>query len=175
MIPYTLKNNTMKRLGIALFAATMVLCACEKIYTTDELGAIVEWSSSGWSIVQNDLSETVTLVTTYRPMASRSKDTITSILTPGDTVQLHMGAFVPGVSIDECITATIKLRNETDIVCTRGADDPCSKHFFQNFQQRSTFEVVELHGKNVRHDMVIRTYHIDQTLVDLWKEGLKNE
>lgn len=114
----------MKRLGIALFAATMVLCACEKIYTTEELGAIVEWTSSGWSIAQNDLSETVTLVTTYRPMASRSRDTITSILTPGDTVQLHMGASVPGVSIDECLTATIKRRDETDIVCTRGADEP---------------------------------------------------
>ncbi len=165
----------MKRLGIALFAATMVLCACEKIYTTEELGAIVEWTSSGWSIAQNDLSETVTLVTTYRPMASRSRDTITSILTPGDTVQLHMGASVPGVSIDECLTATIKRRDETDIVCTRGADDPCSKHFFQNFQQRSTYEVVELHGKKVRHDMAIRTYHIDKALVDLWNEGMKGQ
>lgn len=164
----------MKRLGIALFAATMVLCACEKIYTTEELGAIVEWNSSGWSIAQNDLSETVTLVTTY-PMASRSRDTITSILTPGDTVQLRMGASVPGVSIDECLTATIKRRDETDIVCTRGADDPCSKHFFQNFQQRSTYEVVELDGKKVRHDMVIRTYHIDKALVDLWNEGMKGQ
>lgn len=167
----------MKRFGIALFAATMVLCACEKIYTPEELGMIVEWSSSGWSEVINETEETATLVTLY-PSRGNSYSELTTVILPGNAARLERGAFLPRVSIEECASATIRLSNETEIVCTRGADDPWSDHFFQNRQSRDTFEIVvmpympERPETKVRHNLVISTYHIDQALVDLWKEGL---
>ena len=176
----TIKIHTMKRWGIALLAATMVLCACEKIYTPEELGMIVEWRSSGWSEVINETGETATLVTLY-PSHGNAYSELTTVILPGDAARFERGAFLPLVSIEECASATIKLSNETEIVCTRGTDDPWSDHFYNNRQSRDTFEIVvmpdipERPETKVRHNLVISTYHIDQTLVDLWKQGLKNQ
>lgn len=170
----------MKHWGIALCAATLLFCACEKIYTPEELGMIVEWRSSGWSDVINETGETATLVTLY-PSHGNSYSELTTVILPGDAARFERGAFLPLVSIEECASATIRLSDETEIVCTRGTDDPWSDHFFNNRQSRDTFEIVvmpdipERPETKVRHNLVISTYHIDQTLVDLWKEGLKNQ
>ena len=176
----------MKRFFIVAVMAIMSLCSCEnlpveKIYYPEELGWIIDWSYGGWSEVKNETDETVTLVTTYPDYHSDSIQTeVTSVIMPGDTVRLTKGAFVPGVSIDECLTATIKLGDGTEIVCTRGYyesrydchyDDPWSERFFGNFEQRADYEVVRHEDKNIRHDLIIRTYHIDKTLVDAWKAG----
>ncbi|MBO7574353.1 MAG: hypothetical protein J6S99_00865 [Bacteroidales bacterium] len=51
-------------------------------------------------------------------------------------------------------------------------EDAWSKRFFEHFEKREEFEVVEMvEGKKVRHDLVVCTYHIDDTLIDLWREG----
>ena len=171
----------------ALFAALAALCSCgnledEKIYSPEELGWIIEWNYSGWSEVKNETDGTVTLVTAYPnygpdyPFPTE----VTSVIMPGDAVQLKAGAFIPGVSIGECLTATIKMAGGVEIVCTRGYyesrydcryDDPWSERFFGNYEQRSDYEVVKMHDKNVRHNLSIRTYHIDKTLVDTWTAG----
>ena len=175
-----IKNHTMKHWGIALCAATLLFCACEKIYTPEELGMIVEWRSSGWSEVINETGETATLVTLY-PSHGNAYSELTTVILPGDAARFERGAFLPLVSIEECASATIRLSNETEIVCTRGTDDPWSDHFYNNRQSRDTFEIVvmpdipERPETKVRHNLVISTYHIDQTLVDLWKQGLKNQ
>jgi hypothetical protein len=177
----------MKRFVIVAVLASMALGACgnleedEKIYTAGELGMIIEWNYSGWSEVMNETDETVTLVTTYTDLNSDIRPTeLTSVIKPGNAVQLKSGAFIPGVSIGECLTATIKLGDGTEIVCTRGYyesrydchyDDPWSERFFGNYEQRGDYEVRICQGKKVRHDLTIRTYHIDKTLVNVWTAG----
>ena len=176
----------MKRFVLVAVLASMALSACEnledeKIYTAEELGMIIEWNYSGWSEVKNETDGTVTLVTTYTDLYSDIRPTeYTSVIMPGDAAHLKSGAFIPGISIGECLTATIKLGGGTEIVCTRGYyesrydchyDDPWSERFFGNYEQRSDYEVVKMHDKNVRHNLSIRTYHIDKTLVDTWTAG----
>ena len=79
---------------------------------------------------------------------------------------------MPCISIDESYSVTIKLSDGKEIVCSRGAEDSWSKHFFSNFEQRQESEIVSLvDGKKVRHDLIVRTYHIDNTLVELWRAG----
>lgn len=164
----------------ALCFVSMLLCGCgqkvnteeEKVYTEEELGVIVEWASSGWSEVYNDTKELVTLTTSYYPGAQPRP--LTSVIKPGEAVKLNAGAYVPGVSIDECIKAIIKFSDNTQILCDRESDYAWSKRFFENVQQRKEVEVVELAGgKKVSHDLVVRTFHIDNTLKELWEEWLE--
>ena len=131
----------MKKLFLILAALAVVACSKgqdEKVYTEDELGVIIEWAYLGWSEVYNDLDATVTLVTTY-PDAHYSFETKekTSVIEPGGYVKLEIGAFVSGVSIEESLSATIKLGDGTEILCTHGAEDPWSKRFYENFTQRN--------------------------------------
>ena len=173
----------MKRWMIACVVVAAALCSCgnleeEKLYTPEELGWIIEWNYCGWSEVKNETEGTVTLVTTYPDYnIAAFPAKVTSVIMPGDTVRLNSGAFLPGVSISESLTATIKLGDGTEIACTRGYyesrydchyDNPWSERFYENYEQRSDYEVVKMHDKNVRHNLVIRTYHIDNTLVDIW-------
>ena len=165
----------MKKLFLILAALATVACSKgqeEKVYTEDELGAIIEWAYSGWCEVYNDLDGTVTLVTTYPDMLSSEKTTEkTSVIKPGECLKLEIGAYVPGVSIGESLAAAIKLSDGTEILCTRGADTPWSKFFYDNYTQRNEDEIVDFHGKKLRHSLLFVTYHIDQTLVDLWRAG----
>lgn len=161
---------------IWITAVSLILCACqaeeitqdEGIYTPEELGMIVEWTRGGWSEVYNELDSQVTLVTTYYSDNQESQ-TVTSVIKPGSFVTLDAGAYLPGISIDECQTASIRISEDEEILCTRGALNPWTYSFFKNFEQRKEFEIVELDGKKVRHDMVVRTYHISNTLLKLWQ------
>lgn len=169
------KIDDMKKLMI-LAALSAVVLSCgkeEKVYTPEELGAIIEWGSSGWSEVYNDLEATVTLTTTYLDMHDGTKTTEkSSVIKPGEFVKLAIGAFVPGVSIGESLSASIKLSDGSEILCTRGADNAWSKRFYETFTERQEQEIVEMHdGKKVRHDLSVLTYHIDRTLVNLWQAG----
>ena len=167
----------MKKLVIPAALATLAAMACscgkeEKVYTEDELGVIVEWNSSGWSEVYNDLEETVTMVTTYPDVQylEKTKEK-TSVIKPGDFVKLETGAFMPGVSIEESISASIRLGDGTEILCTHGADDAWSKRFYGNYTQRQEQDIIDFDGKKLRHDLTVRTYHIDRTLIELWQAG----
>jgi len=163
----------MKKLMI-LAALSAVVLSCgkeEKVYTPEELGAIIEWGSSGWSEVYNDLEGTVTLITTYLEYDGINTTEKSSVIKPGEFVKLAIGAFVPGVSIGESLSASIKLSDGSEILCTRGADNAWSKRFYETFTERQEQEIVEMHGKKVRHDLSVLTYHIDRTLVNLWQAG----
>ena len=161
----------MNKLGIIAAMVTLLFCSCEKndeekIYTTDELGVLVEWGRIGWNEIYNETDASVTLIVS----AYAGEDT--SIIKPGSFIMLDVGGFMPCISIDESYSVTIKLSDGKEIVCSRGAEDSWSKHFFSNFEQRQESEIVSLvDGKKVRHDLIVRTYHIDNTLVELWRAG----
>ena len=169
----------MKKYVILAAMAAMAFCSCEqnlaedeKIFTQEELGVYVEWGRSGWSEVNNEMDGSVTLVTTYPDVHNSEKTTdLTFVINPGDFIKLNMGAFAPGISIDESLTASIKLSDGSEILCTRGSEDAWSKRFFENYQQRSETEIVELDGKKLSHELIVRTFHIDKTLVELWLAG----
>ncbi len=155
----------------------LVLSGCEKetgsdedkIYTEDELGVIVEWGRCGWSEVKNETEATVKLTTSY-PFGYH--EDVTSDIVAGEMVKLDIGAAVPGVSIEESIRAVINLADGTEIVCVQSSQmTPWAERFYTNFEKEETYEVIDLDGKKLRHDLVVLTYHIDQTLIDLWKES----
>ena len=148
----------MKRTLIVIALTVMALSSCFSEH---------EWLYGGWSEVYNDLDATVTLVTTYPPFTGSETPPVTSIIKPSDYIKLDIGAYIYGRSIDECLTATIILSDGTEILCSKGTDNTWSKRFFENYKQRKKVEWVGLD----RHDMVVRTYHIDQKLINLWKSG----
>ena len=169
----------MKRLVILAAVTAAVFCSCgrklaeEVIYTPEELGIYVEWGRSGWSEVYNGTDGAVTLVTTYLDIDNTGeKRELTSVIAPGEFIKLDRGAFAPGVSIDESLTASIRWGDGTEILCTRGAENAWSRRFYGTFEEREEYEVVPLaDGRKVRHDLVVRTFHIDRTLVELWRAG----
>lgn len=175
----SITDSNMRKLVILAAMAAMMFCSCEqnlaedeKVFTEEELGVEVEWGRSGWSEVNNEMDGSVTLVTTYPDVYNSEKTTdLTSVINPGDFIKLDMGAYVPGVSIDESLTASIILSDGSEILCTRGSKDAWSKRFFENYQQRSETEIVELDGKKLSHELIVRSFHIDKTLVELWLAG----
>jgi hypothetical protein len=84
---------------------------------------------------------------------------------------LDIGAAVPGVSIEECVSATVILSDGSEIVCSQNRYNEWSRQFFDNYGERQEYEVVDFEGKKLRHDLCIRTYHIDNALVELWLEA----
>lgn len=159
---------------LAAVAALVALAGCEKgagtekIYTEKELGLIVEWVRGGWSEVKNETGTTVTLTTSY----PENQEDVTSEIAAGEAVKLDIGAAAPGVSIGESLMAVITLANGTEIVCVREENmTPWAERFYNHYEKEETYEVVDHEGKKLRHDLVVLTYHIDQTLIDLWKEN----
>ena len=163
-----------KRVLLAAWA-TMAFCSCEpeeKIYTESELGAIIEWASLGWDEIYNNLEGTVTLITTHPDMHSAEPAVEkTSLIPPGGFDKREIGCFFPAFSLSESLTATIRLADGTEIQCTHDADDAWSKRLYETFSQRHEEEIVDFHGKKLRHPLTIVTYHIDDTLVELWRTG----
>lgn len=101
----------MKTLGLAALCTAAILCSCEeRIFTVEELGMIIDWGYCGWSEVLNDTDGTVTLTTSY---SYADIQDIISVIKPGDYVELKIGAFAPGVSIQECRTAKVRLLDGT--------------------------------------------------------------
>lgn len=161
----------MKKLLFLIAIAVMTLCSCEqkdRIYTEDELGLTIDWESNGWSVVFNDLDETIRLETTYE-----GREAVSSVIEPGDSVKLWRGAFYAGISIEESCTASIIFGDEEAIFCVHGSHTAWSKRFYENFEQRHEFEIVDFNGKNLRHNLTIISYHIDEQLVELWRTWLE--
>ena len=158
----------MKRFFVfAAACMALLFCSCEHLYTVDELDACVDWSYIGWSEVRNETTTTVTMVTTYNPYGLESKE-VTTVIPPGEIFRLRMGGEVPGESIGESVSVTIIFENGPEIVCTHGGTDPASERFYGYYQQRNDYEVVEIDGKKVRHDLIVLTYHINWSLLKLW-------
>ncbi|MBR5034191.1 MAG: hypothetical protein IKX71_02690 [Bacteroidales bacterium] len=156
-----------------LFLAAIAVVACskvpdDKIYTEQELGVVIDWLYLGWSEVYNNLDGTVTLVTTY-PDYSDKKIEKTFVIEPGNFVKMEIGCFAPGTSISESLTATIKLSDGNEILCTNGADNTWSKRFYETFEQRNEDVILDIDGKKLRRSMLYVTYHIDKSLVDIWQ------
>ena len=164
----------MKRIAILAALAALLLSGCKKepaYYTEDELGVIIEWSRYGYSEVKNETNAPVTLVTSYR--SGYPKD-ITSVIQPGEAIQLDIGAAVPGASIQESRQAIICLADGTEILCVHSTADhmtPWAKQFYTHYEQEQTYEIVDFEGKKLRHNLVVMTYHIDQELIDIWKDN----
>ena len=168
-----------KFFGILAICALPVLSSCsptEKIYTEEEIGLSVEveWARSGWNEVINETSGTVTLITYFPYVISYSPEQheLTTVINPGKTAKFDVGCFIEGTSIDECLKATIVLGDGTQIVCERG--DPMnawSNRFFTNYLTRDDSEIAVVDGKMVRHKLYVRTFHIDNELIDLWRAG----
>lgn len=170
-----------KRLFVVmLVCSALLLGACERLYTDSELGMIVEWGRYGWSEVFNETGGTVTMITSYRPVPENDygPNLKTFEIQPGHSVMLQIGAFLPGDSIQETLSTTIRLSDGTEFVCTREGTDLWSVRFYnENVQVRKGYETSvvryseEHAGKKIRHDIVIKTYHIDEALVDLWRSS----
>ena len=144
----------------------------DKVYTESELGMHIDWLYSGWSEVYNDLEGTVTLVATYPDEYDLASTTDkTSVIEPGEFIKLNIGSYRNGESIGESRAVNIKLSDGSEIFCIPGADNAWSKQFYDGFEQRKEYEIVEIDGKRLRHDLIVLTYHIDQKLVDLWRAG----
>ena len=158
------------RMVVILAALAAVACskADERIYTEKELRVTIDWAYLGWSEVYNNLDETVTLVTTYPDHSDKTIEKA-FVIEPGDFVKMEIGCFEPGTSISESLTATIKLNDGTEILCTNGADNPWSKRFYETFEQRNEDAIVDFKGKKLRHNWLYVTYHIDKSLVDIWQ------
>ena len=157
---------------VTILAAT-ALVACskvsdDKIYTEQELGVDIDWLYLGWSEVYNNLDGTVTLVTTYPEYSNKTVET-TYVIEPGNFVKMEIGCFAPGTSISESLTATIKLSDGNEILCTNGADNTWSKRFYETFEQRNEDVILDIDGKKLRRSMLYVTYHIDKSLVDIWQ------
>ena len=169
--------SNMKKLIILAMCSALAFCSCgqkqteveEKVYTEDELGVEIDWNSSGWSEVKNDTDGTVTLITYYNLDPGTE---VTTVIKKGEFAKLTAGAYVPGVSIDECIKATIILDDNTTFSCERDSEDAWASRFFENFEQRKEYEYVDIDGKTVSHELIVRTYHIDDELVKLWRDSL---
>ena len=171
----------MKKLVFLAVCSVLVFCSCgqkqieeegEKIYTEDELGVDIEWPYSGWSEVKNETDGTVTLETLY---GMEPDSELTTVIEKGGFAKFNAGAYLPGVSIDECIRATIILSDGTIFFCWHNSEDAWSVRFFQNFEERKEYEVVDIDGKQVRHELIVRTYHIDNALVDLWNNSWEKQ
>ncbi|MBQ6045693.1 MAG: hypothetical protein IJL42_09255 [Bacteroidales bacterium] len=164
----------MKKLVTLAVLAAMAFCSCtkdnEKIYTLEEIGKLgisIDLAYCGWSEVYNDTKETVTLITSY-PMPDRHEP-VTSVIKPGDFVKLMNGVMLYGKSIDECITASIILGDGTEILCSQKRDDNWSQYFFENFDQRVEPEITIAFDKKVRIDHIVKTYHINDALIEIGK------
>ena len=167
------KMSSYLRIGFILAALATVACSKDdRIYDEKELNAVFDWAYCGWSEVYNDLDETVTLVTTCPDYSNKIIER-TYVIEPGDVAKMEIGAFVPGVSIGESITATIKLADGTEILCTNGADNPWSQRFYGTFEQRNEVEIKDFEGKKFRHSWLYVTYHIDKSLVDIWLDRIE--
>ena len=170
------KVSSYMRKIIILIALAVVACTKapeEKVYSEEELGVYLDWAYLGWSEVYNNLNGAVTLVTTYPvPYSDKTIEKI-FVIEPGDFVKMEIGVpyFSRGTSISESITAAIKFSDGTEIFCTNGADNPWSKHFYETYEQRYEDEIMDYNGKKFRHSWLYLTYHIDQSLVDIWQAG----
>lgn len=165
----------MKHVLFYSFALFFLLLSCgekeEKIYTTEELGVSVEWNYYGWNDVKNETSSYVTLITEY-PLTNPYYEKISpfsNTISPHQSLRLQWGLNEHGTSIDEAWTVTICLTDETKIPCYQTSETSWSKLFYSNTQKSKESEIVEIEGKRVRHDLVVKTYHITDELIDLYK------
>ena len=165
----------MKKLAILAVLTAMVFCSCTKdeemIYTLEEMsrmGVMIDLRYCGWSEVYNDTNETVTIVTSYP--APELQGDVTSVIKPGDFVKLMHGVMAHGKSIDECKSASILLSDGTKILCSQEKKDNWSLYFFESFDQRVETEILNsIDGKKVRIDHPVKTYHIDDSLIEISK------
>ena len=170
-----------KRLFVVmLVCSALLLGSCERLYTASELGMIGdEHGYWGYSEVFNETNGTVTIITAFPPEIENPDDPIlkSTEIPQGHSVMLRIGALLRGESIQEAVSTTIRLSDGTEFVCTREGTDPWSERFYRgNVQQRKGYEahvlaVGENKGKKYRYDIVIKTYHIDEALVDLWRSS----
>ena len=168
-------SSAMKRFSVIAVCLAFLFCGCEqitpeeRIYTEGELNMIVEWTRCGWDEVINETGAAVTLTAVYPPFCF-PHDSLSFVIHKADMLKLDIGGCLPMCSISESMAVTIELGDGRKFVCNRPGDDAWSIRFW-NFQQRDTFEVVQIGDKKVRHDMVARTFHIDQELIDCWRTG----
>ena len=146
----------MKKLA---FTAAILFCLCS--CTRD-----IDYEYAGWADVINETSQTVTLVSDYL-VGEGLVRTETATINPGETYKRYM---LWDYNYDTLSCATkhiIILADGTEIVCEQRAEDSWSRRFYDNYESRKS---VERSGFD-KHNIIIETYHIDNTLIELWRKG----
>ena len=155
----------------------------DRVYTADELGWIIEWRYRGYDKVYNETDGTVAL-TVFCPDDQNLSELIseTSVIASDNYLQLEIGDYLPGHSVTECVKVKIKFGDGTEFECEQGGrqspgsmqetwKNAWSEHFFKDCQQKNEYEVTEMDGYKIRHDLIVRTYHVDDELVEIWRAG----
>ncbi len=141
-----------------------------KVVNIDE--ASIEWPRKGISNVKNETSHDITLITSFPNQTTKS---IQTNIRAGEVAQFDIGDSSPGLSIDECSTAVIKFPNGNVVFCDKKGIDPWSRYFFDTFNEREEYELVDINGKLINHKLIIKSYHIDEKLLSMWREAHPSE
>lgn len=155
----------------------------DHVYTEAELAEkfgvhiITDWKYAGTSEVYNETGRPVKMTISYGVW--NQKEDLTVVINPGECASLKIGAMEIGDDFSVCSKAAFTLEDGTEIVVTPGKGgewpDAWSEYFLTNFDVQDDYEIVELNveGKprKLRHDLLLATYHINDTLVNLWRSA----
>lgn len=155
---------------LCLLAIVFSLFSCgkkdERIYSIDELDIDIDWAYSGWDYVKNETPESLVLITEYR-----SGQTLLHTVEANGVLQLTIGCAGPGNSIDETIKTTIRLTDGTEIICSPVSKSSWSERFYYtNVDKTKDEEIVEVNNNKVRRELINKTHHIDNLLIDLYRQ-----
>lgn len=155
---------------LCLLAIAFSLLSCEnndeRIYNIDELPIEVDWAYSGWDYVKNETPESLVLITEYL-----SGQTLIHTVEANGVLQLTIGCAGPGNSIDETIKTTIRLKDGTEIICSPASKSSWSERFYYtNVDKTKDEEIVEVNNNKVRRELINKTHHIDNLLIDLYRQ-----
>lgn len=143
----------------------------DHIYTSDELweqfGVIFEYRYSGWCDVYNETDKSVRMTISYPQFYPQ--DDLEVVITPGEYSRLMIGGNDPGWDFSICSSASFLLEDGTSIVFSPNKGNEWSNYFFTNVDCGEDYEIGEFEGKKVRHDMVTKTYHFNDSVIALWR------
>ena len=124
---------------------------------------IVEFSYNGWDYLVNDLETPVSVTLQSLYLKDKCFE-----LAPGETSEkLMRGYSQPGNSLSESKSTSIMIDGELVCQCFQRWDtNDCESYFYNNYQSEVVYEMIELHGYNVRRTLEQRTYHIDNLLLE---------
>ena len=146
----------MKKLFLVI-AAMSCVCSC----VSD-----VDWDYAGWSEVVNETSQSVTFEATYH-IGMGDTITETENIKSGDTFKRYISKQGDFQSVHDAITVTIILADGQKIQCKNESSDSWSRRFYDNYENRNSAERSGFR----RHEIIIETFHIDDTLIELWRKG----
>lgn len=154
----------------------------DHVYTVSELynefGIVLEWRWIGRCEVYNETSGPVMMTITYPYWAQR--EPLTVVMNSGEYTSLKIGSlYTVGEDLSACAKTAFIFENGTEIVITpdmgEGWPNAWSEYFLTNINVQDDYEIIEQNidgvTRKIRHDLVVVTYHINETLVNLWRSA----